>query len=62
MDCQRIQYKQKIMAWNAFSKDQKNHKTWTLNESHQFDNKKACIPVKDFKEGSRNGYDFKNFY
>lgn len=41
MDCQRIQYKQKIMSWNAFSKDQKNHKTWTLNESHWFDNKKA---------------------
>lgn len=31
-------------------------KTWTLNESRWFDNKKPCI--KDFKEENLNSYDF----
>lgn len=35
-------------------KDEKNLKT--LNQSHWFDNKKAC--VKDFKKVTWNGYNF----
>lgn len=49
MNCQGVQYKWKIIAWSALKKDEKNSKTWTLNE-------KACI--KDFREVTRNGYDF----
>lgn len=56
MDCQGVQYKWKIIAWNALQKDEENPKTWTLNESRWFDNKRVCI--KDFREVTRNGYDF----
>lgn len=57
MERQTVQYKWKIIAWNALRKDDKNfdRKTWTLNESRWFDSKRACI--KDFKETTRNGYD-----
>uniref|UniRef100_A0A8W8MJR0 Uncharacterized protein n=1 Tax=Magallana gigas TaxID=29159 RepID=A0A8W8MJR0_MAGGI len=44
------------ISWSALKKDEKNPKTWTLNESRWFDNKTACI--KDFREVTRNGYDF----
>lgn len=54
MDCQRLYYKWKIIAWSALKKDdEKNQKLWILNESCWFGNKKACI--KDFKEVTRNG-------
>jgi hypothetical protein len=57
MDRQRVQYKWKIIAWNALRKDDKDfeQKTRTLNESQWFDNKKVCI--KNFKEVIRNGCD-----
>ena len=34
MERQTVQYKWKIIAWNALRKDDKNfdRKTWTLNE------------------------------
>ena len=33
MERQTVQYKWKIIAWNALRKDDKNRKTWTLNEN-----------------------------
>ena len=33
MERQTVQNKRKIIAWNALRKDDKNRKTWTLNES-----------------------------
>lgn len=39
----------------CIKKDEKTPKTWTLNQSRWFDNKKACI--EDFREVTRNGYD-----
>lgn len=61
MNCQRVQYKWKIIAWNALKKKmrqilrKKRKKKETLNERRS-KKKKACM--KDFKEVTRNSYDF----
>lgn len=43
MDCKSKQYKRKIIALSALEKVENPPplKTWTLNESRWFDNKKA---------------------
>lgn len=42
MDCKSKQYKRKIIALSALEKvETPPLKTWTLNESRWFDNKKA---------------------